>query len=203
MLKNPIYKKLFLFLFFLFLQKIIYSDVCQFYNRSSFGSWVDVDRDCQSTRDEVLISESLINVKFKTHKKCKVKSGKWLDPYNNKIFTDPRKLDIDHVVPLKEAFISGAWEWNREKRKRFANDLKYKHHLIAVSASANRSKGAKDPAKWLPQNKIFIKKYVIAWVKIKIQWGLTSNRKELNAIKIILRDHNIVLPKEALDYQCH
>ena len=74
----------------------------------------------------------------------------WHDPYTGRVFTDPSLLDVDHVVPLKEAFDSGAKEWSRDKMVRYFNDLEHKDHLIAVDRSANRSKGARDPARWLP-----------------------------------------------------
>ena len=74
-----------------------------------------------------------------------VDSGYWVCPYTGKVFTDPRKMDIDHMVPLKEAWVSGASEWSKEQRVAFANDLDYPDHLVATEASANRKKSAKDP----------------------------------------------------------
>ena len=125
-------------------------------------------------------------MKFKTSRKCKVLSGKWHDPYTNKTFTDPALLDVDHVVPLKEAFLSGADSWPRKKRKLYANDLNYEGHLIAVSSSANRKKGAKDPAHWLPPNKAYWKEYVKIWLEIKKRWELKMDRSELKAIQNII-----------------
>ena len=76
-------------------------------------------------------------------------SGKWLDPYTGQIFTNPGDLDIDHMVPLAEAHRSGADTWTAEQREDYANDLFHTDGLIAVSASANRSKGSRDPSQWL------------------------------------------------------
>jgi|TARA_B110000046_G_scaffold154127_1_gene163921 hypothetical protein len=50
--------------------------------------------------------------------------------------TDPKKLDIDHLVPLAEAHSSGANYWDAEKRKAFTKDLSDIRSLIAVKASA-------------------------------------------------------------------
>lgn len=161
---------------------------CEKYNRKNWRHWIDVDKDCQSTRNEVLISESVEPVTFKTGKGCKVATGKWIDPYTGQTFTNPRKLDIDHVVPLKEAYQSGAWQWSKSKKRQFANYLKDEGHLIAVYLSANRQKGAKDPAEWLPPNKEFIPEYLRVWSKIKVFWGLTADQREFNVLKAALGD---------------
>ena len=162
------------------------SAVSSGYKRKEFGAWLDADGDCQNTRHEVLIEESLIPVVFKTSKQCKVLSGKWRDPYSGRIFTDPSLLDIDHVVPLKEAFLSGASAWSIEKKRRYANELIDKNHLIAVSRSANRSKGAKDPARWLPSDSSYRREYVRIWTEIKKRWGLKMDTLETRAIRKIL-----------------
>ena len=159
------------------------------YDRGDFGRWIDADGDCQDTRVEVLIEESLIPVTFKTEKECVVVAGKWIDPYTGLTFTDPSILDIDHVVPLKEAFLSGADEWPTEKKKQFANDLSNEHHLIAVSSSVNRSKSFRDPANWMPCNKKYHKEYVRIWMDIKGKWGLTMDDAEAKTIKKILENN--------------
>lgn len=186
-------KKVILIIFFVFGIKTLYAAECTKYNRKDWRHWIDSDRDCQSTRNEVLISESQEPVVFKTGRKCKVQSGRWLDPYTGRIFTNPRRLDIDHVVPLKEAHDSGAWEWTKERKRRFANYLKDEGHLIAVYLSANRKKGAKDPAEWLPANQTFIVEYLRIWTKIKVDWGLTSDKKEIDVLKRYLGD-SVKLP---------
>ena len=69
-------------------------------------------------------------------------------------------LDVDHVVPLKEAYLSGARHWSQSRKRHYANFLQNKDHLIAVYRGANRSKGAKDIAQWLPPNKDYHKVYI-------------------------------------------
>ena len=139
---------------------------CSAYDRRDYPHWIDLDQDCQNTHHEVLVEESTVPVQYKNKKKCRVVAGNWSDTFTGKKFNDPGKLDIDHLVPLNEAHQSGAYAWDKAKRKAFANELKDSEHLIAVAASANRSKGAKDPAEWLPPNKVFWKSYA--------QLGLTS-----------------------------
>ena len=153
------------------------------YERSEYGRWRDVDRDCQNTRHEVLISSSTKTVQFKTKKQCLVVAGKWRGLYTGKIFSNARQVDIDHVVPLKEAHISGSSDWSKEKKRQFAND---EDNLLAVSKSANRSKGAKDPANWMPKNKAFHCEYIKKWVSIKDKYMLHIDQKEQQKINRVL-----------------
>jgi hypothetical protein len=155
------------------------------YDRDLYGDWIDTDGDCQDTRQEVLIAESLIPVQFDSWG-CNVVSGQWLDPYTGQTFTDPSDLDIDHVVPLAEAHRSGASHWLPQLRTQFANDLLFPGSLIAVSASANRSKGDRDPADWLPPNPAFQCDYVRAWVMAKGYWGLVMDDRERSTVYYVL-----------------
>ena len=153
------------------------------YNRAKhFGSWIDADRDRQNTRHEVLIEESLIPVKYKTDKKRIVKTGLWWCPYTGEYYTNATALDIDHVIPLKEAWRSGADRWKKEKRRAFANSLKNSDHLIAVSKRANRQKSDRDPADWLPANKPWITNYLVIWTRIKKEWKLEIDPRERRVI---------------------
>lgn len=158
------------------------------YDRKQFGNWIDADGDCQDTRQEVLIEESLIPVTFQTARQCRVIAGEWHDPYTGRVFTNPSLLDVDHVVPLKEAFVSGAHQWSRQKQIQFANDLDNQDHLIAVYRSANRSKGARDPARWLPPNQAYHREYVTIWLEIKKAWGLSLDPLESSVIQRILQE---------------
>jgi hypothetical protein len=55
---------------------------------------------------------------------CTVVAGDWYSPYNDHTWTDPRDVQIDHVVALKEAHDSGAWAWNTRRLNKFGNDLR-------------------------------------------------------------------------------
>ena len=153
------------------------------YNRKEWPHWTDDDRDCQNTRAEVLIISSSSPVKFKRNKGCSVSHGEWFDPYTNLTFTQASKLDIDHIVPLMEAHISGASNWTREEKREFANDHE---NLIAVSANENREKGAKDPANWLPDTINYRCKYVKHWLYVKLKYKLNIDKKEKASIKSVL-----------------
>jgi hypothetical protein len=161
------------------------------------SSWADEDKDCQDTRQEVLIAENIADsLKFKTDNKCKVIYGIWHCLFTDQLYTNPSKLDIDHVIPLKEAHRSGAYLWSKDKRKAFANFLEDPNHLIAVSASANRSKGDRAPHLWVPPNEKFHREYCKIWVSIKTQWGLTVTKEELLFLQAVLRyDNSVIFPK--------
>ena len=115
------------------------------YDRDNWRHWTDADGDCQNARHEVLVAESLVAVTFKTNNECQVVTGEWVGAFTGTTVTDPSSLDIDHFVPLANAWKSGAWAWDEDKKEEYANYLDDPHHLIAVTASANRSKGAWGP----------------------------------------------------------
>ena len=156
------------------------------YDRDEWKHWIDDDGDCQSTRHEVLISESTEAVDFKDERECEVGAGNWRDPYTGDVLTDPGDLDIDHMVPLINAHRSGGHSWNRERKSEYANNLSYDGHLIAVSASANRSKGGKGPDEWRPQNREYWCQYALDWVSIKWEWKLTATEEESDALADML-----------------
>lgn len=153
------------------------------YRRSDYKHWVDADGDCQNARDEVLIRDATGQVTFEKPRKCVVVGGMWVDPYTGETFKEPRQLDIDHVVPLKNAHESGAWKWSAEKRQEYANYLKDRQHLLAVKASENRKKGSKGPEGYLPPDTTYHCDYVKEWVKIKKDWGLSMTVPETHAVK--------------------
>jgi hypothetical protein len=145
------------------------------YKRNLFANWYDADRDGCDTRQEVLIAESIIPAKIGA--KCKV-TGQWFSIYDDVTTTNSSSFDIDHMVPLKEAWDSGAWNWNTDQRKKFANDLDESFFLIAVTASSNRSKGEKDPAEWMPTSVSYRCEYARIWVSIKRSWDLSVDPAE-------------------------
>ena len=151
------------------------------YSRSAYRHWVDVDGDCQNTRAEILVRDSLVPVRFKSARQCAVVEGLWLGPYSGKEMTSSRAIDIDHMVPLKAAHLSGAWAWTAERKQAFANSLE-PSHLLASSASANRSKGAKDPSEWMPPDLGAWCVYSETWYEVKRFWNLSATQEEWDAI---------------------
>jgi hypothetical protein len=147
------------------------------FDRADWPHWIDADGDCQDTRTEVLVQESLEPPKLSADG-CEVVAGRWYDPYTGRTFTDPRDLDVDHRVPLGEAHRSGADRWDRARRTAYANDLSHPDTLIAVDRSANRSKADGDPLSWLPPAWGYRCAYVERWRDTKRRWGLGEDRLE-------------------------
>jgi len=166
------------------LQLTVAEDKTTGYNRSAFKHWIDADKNGCDTRAEVLIAEAI--VKPKIGPKCKLTGGKWLSAYDGKTITNASQLDVDHLVPLAEAWRSGAWKWTAAQRQVFANDLDNSEALIAVTSSSNRSKGDKDPANWLPKENQC--NYVESWISTKSKYELTIDEKEKNALTQTIRD---------------
>jgi hypothetical protein len=156
------------------------------YNRArDYGGWLRMSAPynrCFNVRDQVLADESpKSRLKFKqpVHGwRCTIIAGSWRDPYTGRRTTDPKKLDIDHVVPLKEAHLSGGHLWPKEKRILYANYLQDPKHLLAVDFSENRKKGDKDPPRYMPPDPRFHCRYLKYWVAIKRQWKLSMDRTE-------------------------
>ena len=154
------------------------------YDRDLFRHWVDADGDGCDTRAEVLIAES--STSTGRTGTCTITSGSWLSRYDGVRFTTASSLDIDHMVPLKEAWISGASSWSSSRRQDFANDLGDGRSLIAVSASTNRSKSDQDPDSWLPPSTSYRCTYVSDWIAVKYRWGLSVDSAEKSALQDVL-----------------
>jgi len=153
------------------------------YKRTLFKHWVGTGNGCDS-RKSVIISEAI--VKPIVEKGCVIKGGEWLSIYDNVKVTDAGKLDVDHMVPLAEAWDSGAYVWDAKKKEMYANDQIDARHLIAVTGSSNRSKSDQDPASWIPTNKNYACEYINNWISIKLRWSLAIDAKEKTAIESIL-----------------
>jgi hypothetical protein len=149
------------------------------YDRDFFDHWIDADGDGCNTRREVLAQESITRVSIGP--RCDVR-GEWWSAFDGVRTTDQGDFDVDHMVPLKEAWDSGAYEWDYRTRRAFANDLGFSGSLIAVSASSNRSKSDKDPAQWLPANRGFSCEYTFDWLAVKYRWSLSVDSAEALAL---------------------
>ena len=151
------------------------------YSRARFPHWIDQGNGC-NTRDLVLKRQGqgvLVNGT------CKITAGSWMSAYDAVTYTDPRKLDIDHLVPLADAWRSGARTWTDDQRQDFANDLT-RPQLIAVSLTQNRAKGDQDPSQWKPPNRDFWCQYAEDWVTVKYFWKLTVTVAEKAALTDML-----------------
>ncbi|MEH0407430.1 HNH endonuclease family protein [[Kitasatospora] papulosa] len=154
------------------------------YTRSSFRHWNsgDIATDGCNTRNEVLIAEAVTAPSVGAS--CKLTGGVWLSYYDGQEVTDPGALDIDHMVPLAEAWDSGASTWTPARREAYANDQGAATSLVAVTARTNRQKSDQDPAEWLPPAPEAQCRYVGEWVATKLRWQLSADAIELEALKL-------------------
>ncbi|MBA4544590.1 HNH endonuclease [Thermoactinomyces daqus] len=149
------------------------------YSRDKFPHWIDQGGGCD-TRQVVLKRDADYY-----SGDCPVTSGKWYSYYDGVTVYSPSDIDIDHIVPLAEAWRSGASSWTTQKRQDFANDLDGPQ-LIAVTASVNRSKGDQDPSTWQPPRSGARCAYAKWWIHTKYRWGLTLQSSEKSALQSML-----------------
>ncbi|MFE9653992.1 HNH endonuclease family protein [Micromonospora sp. NPDC006431] len=152
------------------------------YSRTRFPHWRGTGKNCD-VRDSVLQRDGG-SIKLSG---CNVVGGHWESRYDGLVLTDPADVDIDHVVPLANAWRSGADEWDDSKRGDFANDLT-RPQLVAVSARSNRAKGDQDPSQWKPANRSYWCQYAADWVTVKHYWRLTVTTAEKAALTDMLED---------------
>ncbi|MFE9813303.1 HNH endonuclease family protein [Streptomyces sp. NPDC005227] len=151
------------------------------YSREQFKHWnrgLDPADGCD-TRKEVLLAEAVDAPEVGP--RCALSGGRWWSQYDQVWVTSASSLDVDHMVPLAEAWDSGAAAWTAARREAYANDQGAPNSLIAVSGSSNRSKADKDPAGWLPVPADRCT-YVVDWVADKLRWQLTADAAEWAAL---------------------
>ncbi|KAK9419591.1 hypothetical protein SUNI508_07327 [Seiridium unicorne] len=173
------------------------------YDRDLFPHWIE-SGGC-STRESVLKRDG---TGVTIGSDCYPTAGSWKSPYDGATWTAPSDVDIDHMVPLKNAWLvsnlnsrlltmlspitniypdqSGANAWTTSKRQSFANDLTYSPQLWAVTDEVNQSKSDKNPANWKPPLTSFYCTYAKSWVAVKYYWDLTITSSEKTALTSML-----------------
>jgi hypothetical protein len=162
------------------------------YSREEFPHWSDArefgwklsggtpDPESCDARDAALIRDGR---EERVDAYCDVASGSWFDPYGGQTYTDPEDIDIDHIVPLANAWRSGASSWDTVKRESFAN---VPRDLLSVDDGLNQSKGDKGPEAWKPPRKAYWCVYAKRWIGIKHYWDLSVTDAERSALKQML-----------------
>ncbi|MEW2274409.1 HNH endonuclease family protein [Streptomyces griseofuscus] len=148
------------------------------YSRDKFPTWITIEGNC-NTR-EYIIKRDGTNVV--TNSACTATSGSWYSPYDGATWTSASDVDIDHLVPLAEAWDSGASKWTTAQRQAFANDVT-RPQLLAVTDNVNQSKGDQDPATWIPSRTAYDCTYVRAWVQVKYYYNLSVDPAEKTALQ--------------------
>jgi hypothetical protein len=151
------------------------------YDRDLFPHWITISGTC-NTRETVLKRDGTNVV---TSSACAATSGTWRSPYDGATWTAAADVDIDHVVPLAEAWRSGASAWTTSKRQSFANDLT-RPQLIAVTDNVNQSKGDQDPSTWQPSVTSYRCTYAKMWIAVKHHWALKVQSTEKSSLQTML-----------------
>jgi hypothetical protein len=151
------------------------------YDRDLFPHWITITGSC-NTREQVLKRDG---TGVSVDSGCYPTSGSWRSPYDGATWTNPADVDIDHMVPLAEAWASGAWAWTTSRRQTYANDLGGPE-LWAVTDNVNQSKGDQDPATWQPSVASFRCTYARAWIQVKYYYGLSVDSAEKSALNGML-----------------
>ncbi|MFJ6270988.1 HNH endonuclease family protein [Pseudarthrobacter oxydans] len=160
------------------------------YTRDEFGpAWADTDHNGCDTRNDIL-ARDLTGETFKPGtNSCVVATGTLADKYTGTMINfvhgqdTSAKVQIDHVVPLSDAWQKGAQQLSEERRKELANDPL---NLMAADGPTNAAKGDSDAATWLPPNKAFRCAYVERQTAVKVKYGLWVSPPEHDVIAGIL-----------------
>ena len=145
------------------------------YSREKFPHWDSTGQGCD-TRDAILKRDA---IRARVGAECRILGGIWRDPYGGTRTHDPHSLDIDHLVPLANAWRSGARRWTTARRETYANDPR---GLLAVNAGLSRQKGDDGPEQWLPPRVAFQVTYAVRWVGVKARYRLSVTRLEKSAL---------------------
>jgi hypothetical protein len=160
------------------------------YDREDFPHWDPrpaLGEGCD-VRDQILRRDGT-GVRFDAN--CTATAGRWRDPYGGTTIRVPLRVDIDHVVPLANAWRSGARRWTVARREAFANDPR---NLLAVSASLNRAKGDDGPEEWLPPRRAYRVDYAVRWIGVKARYRLSVTRAEKRALSLVLAGRRVLPP---------
>lgn len=147
------------------------------YKRDLFPTWITISGTC-NTREYILKRDG---TNVTTDSACVATSGSWYSPYDGATWSAASDVDIDHLVPLAEAWDSGASQWTTAQRQAFANDVT-RPQLLAVTDNVNQSKGDQDPATWMPSLTSYRCTYVRAWVQVKYYYNLSVDSAEKSAL---------------------
>lgn len=141
--------------------------------------WREPDESCD-VRDAALIRDGR---GVEIDEDCGFTAGEWLDPYTGQTLADSSEVDIDHVVPLANAWRSGANEWSTGERESYANGS---YEVLSVDDGANQAKGDKGPEAWRPPNADYHCEYAYRWIAVKTSWSMTVSAAEKAALEEML-----------------
>ncbi|WP_436739831.1 HNH endonuclease family protein [Streptomyces sp. BBFR102] len=151
------------------------------YSRAKYPHWIDQGDSC-NTREVVLKRDG---EGVETGSDCYPTSGTWKSPYDGGTWSAPSDVDIDHMMPLGNPWVSGAKECTNAERQAFANDLT-NPQLLAVTDNVNQSKSDREPDEWRPPLESYWCEYSTDWIEVKHHYELTITTQERAALKDML-----------------
>lgn len=160
--------------------------------KKHFGGWIHFagDGSCLDTRGLVLQRDSKSPTDVTS---CRVTGGLWFDHYTDKNYSSSADIQIDHVVPLKNAYMTGAYNWAPKKRCQYANYIGNNFHLLSVNGTENMRKGDRSPREYIPPNRKFTCQYLKNWLEIKYLWNLRLTPTEIERIQDITKEEHCEL----------
>ena len=162
----------------------------KFFNEDDWSFEKDFDGDCQSTRQEILVLTSRVEVRYTNPRNCVVRTGEWLDEYTGELFKVAVKLEVDHIIPRMYAHTHGGDRWTPEKKLSFANDPL---NIMLVERKEIRRKRDRGPSRYLPRDE-FQCEYINLWNQISEKYDLqlsTSDRSTISRLNADCSESNL------------
>ena len=156
----------------------------KYYRKLFYDNWGMTASGC-NTRETILLRD----LKDTSVNGCKVQSGILEDPYTGKTIQFKRGQDtssevqIDHVVALSNAWATGAFAFDEDKRYEISQDPL---NLLAVDGPANQQKSDQDASDWLPSNEAFQCQYVARQISVKYKYNLWVTPREKQKMQEVL-----------------
>ena len=156
----------------------------KFFNEDDWSYEEDFDGDCQSTRQEILVLTSRVDVRYTNPRNCVVRTGEWLDEYTGELFKVAVKLEVDHIIPRMYAHTHGGDRWTPEKKLAFANDPL---NIMLVERREIRRKRDRGPSRYLPRAE-FQCEYINLWNQISEKYDLQLSTIDRSTISRLTAD---------------
>ena len=164
----------------------------KFFNEDDWSYEEDFDGDCQSTRQEILVLTSMVDVRYTNPRNCVVRTGEWLDEYTGELFKVAVKLEVDHIIPRMYAHTHGGDRWTPEKKLAFANDPL---NIMLVERREIRRKRDRGPSRYLPRAE-FQCEYINLWNQISEKYDLQLGTTDRSTISRLNADcSEAILPQ--------
>ena len=164
----------------------------KFFNEDDWSYEEDFDGDCQSTRQEILVLTSMVDVRYTNPRNCVVRTGEWLDEYTGELFKVAVKLEVDHIIPRMYAHTHGGDRWTPEKKLAFANDPL---NIMLVERREIRRKRDRGPSRYLPRDE-FQCEYINLWNQISEKYDLQLSTTDRSTISRLNADcSEAILPQ--------